>query len=277
MAEIVGAVGVPHTPSFPQLVAREGPTSETAVLFGQVAAELEAMRPEAIVVFSSDHLNTFFLENLPLFSVGVADRTEGPNDDTPGLPNYVVPVAEGLAGHLRARGIAQGFDLAVTQDFTVDHSILVPLHFLVPHMRIPIVPVFIAGIAPPLPTARRCFALGGLVRDAVASWPEPARVAILASGSLCYDVGGSRAPGLAFSGCPDPEWAATVARRIERGETRVLLEEATDERIRGSGNVSGELLNWIALLGAIGDRRPSLAVPQPDQGHAYVAWRTEAA
>jgi protocatechuate 4,5-dioxygenase beta chain len=275
VAQLVGAVGVPHTPSFPQQVEREGPTSETAVLFGRVAAELEAMRPDAILVFDSDHMNTFFFDNLPLFSVGVADQTEGPNDDTPSLPRTVVPVAAELAAHVRAHGIADGFDLAVTQEFSVDHSVLVPLHFLTPGMGIPIVPIFIAGIAPPLPTARRCFALGRMAREAIASWPEPTRVVVLASGSLCYDVGGSRSPRLEFSGCPDPEWAKTIARRLERGEARELLEEATDERIRRSGNVSGELLNWIALLGAIGDRRASLSIPQPEQGHAFAAWRLD--
>ena len=148
-----------------------------------------------------------------------------------------------------------------------------PLHFLTPALDVPIVPVFIAGIAPPLPTARRCFALGELVRDAVASWREPARVVVLASGSLCYDVGGSKAPGDELSGCPDPAWAARIARRLERGETRDLLAEATDERIRASGNVSGELLNWIALLGAFGERTPSLVQAQPAEGDAFVAWR----
>ncbi|TMF63321.1 MAG: extradiol ring-cleavage dioxygenase [Chloroflexi bacterium] len=273
MAELVGGVGVPHDPGFPELVAREGPRSDVATRFGEIAAELEAMRPDALVVFTADHMNTFFLDNLPLFSVGVADRTTGPNDGTPALPRYDVPVAEGLAAHVRDRGIAAGFDLALTQEFAVDHSVLVPLHFLTPAMGIPIVPLFIAGIAPPLPTARRCFALGELVRDAVASWREPARVAVLASGSLCLDVGGSKAPGTKLSGCPDPAWAAQIARRLERGETRELLAEATDERIRASGNVSGELLNWIALLGAIGERKPSLATAVPAEGQAFVAWR----
>ena len=111
------------------------------------------------------------------------------------------------------------------------------------------------------------------MRDAVASWREPARVAVLASGSLCLDVGGSKAPGTKLSGCPDPAWAAQIARRLERGETRELLAEATDERIRASGNVSGELLNWIALLGAIGERKPSLATAVPAEGQAFVAWR----
>ncbi len=191
------------------------------------------------------------------------------------MPGYELAVAEGLAAHLRAHGIARSFDLASTQEFEVDHSVLVPLHFLTPAMRVPIVPVFIAGLAPPLPTAARCFALGQMSREAIASWRESARVAVLASGSLCYDVGGSRAPGVELSGCPDPGWAAAIARHIERGEARELTTQGTHERVRSSGNVSGELLNWIALLGAVGDRWPAFVASQPEAGHAFAAWPVE--
>ncbi|MCA1646337.1 MAG: hypothetical protein LC797_13065 [Chloroflexi bacterium] len=65
MAEIVAGFGVPHTPMFPALVAREGPRCETAQLYRTVAQHLEAVRPDAMVIFDSDHLNTFFLSNYP--------------------------------------------------------------------------------------------------------------------------------------------------------------------------------------------------------------------
>ena len=39
-----------------------------------------------------------------------------------------------------------------------------------------------------------------------------------------------------------------------------------------AGNVGGELLDWIAMLGAVGERRPKFVMPQMEQGHAYAAW-----
>ncbi len=36
-----------------------------------------------------------------------------------------------------------------------------------------------------------------------------------------------------------------------------------------AGNIGGELLNWIAMLGVIGDRKPRFIKPQLAQGHAY--------
>lgn len=273
MAEIVAGFGVPHTPFFPQLVEREGPQCETARLFRAVAEHLDAVKPDVLVIFDSDHLNTFFLDNLPIYCVGAADQTEGPNDGTPSLPHYVVPVNESLAHHVRARGIADGFDLALSQEFQLDHSVLVPLHFLTPAMHIPIVPVFIGGIVPPLPLTRRCFQLGQAVRRAIEAWPGPARVAMLASGSFSLEVTGPNAPGNQLSGAPDPAWSDTVLRCLSRGATNDLLEQATAERILAAGNVAGELLNWIALLGVIGERRPRFLEPQPSHGHAYGVWR----
>lgn len=273
MAEIVAGIGVPHTPGFPQLVAKEGPQCQTAQLFKAVAEHLDAVKPDVLVVFDSDHLNTFFFNNLPVFCIGVTDRTEGPSDNPPAMPHYVVPVSEPLADHVRTKGVGDGFDLAMTQEFQVDHSVLVPLHFLTPAMQLPIVPIFINGIVPPLPLTKRCFALGQAVRRAIETWRGPERVAVLASGSFSLEVAGPNAPGNQFAGPPDPGWADTVLNCLSRTATNELLEQATQERMLKAGNVAGELLNWVALLGVIGDRRPKFLEPQREHGHAYGVWR----
>jgi len=273
LAEIVAAFGLPHTPSLPALVAREGPNCESAQLFAQVQRDLEAVQPDALVIFDSDHLNTFFLDNLPLLSVGVAPSTAGPNDGTPALPRYEVPVDEHLAQHVRRYGIEHGFDLAVTQEFEVDHSVLVPLHFVTPRMQVPIVPVFIAGIVPPIPQARRCFALGQTVCEAVAKLPEIKRVAVMASGSISLDIGSPLAPPGQIAGASDIAWLREVLGYLERGAVEDLLNAATTDRMARAGNIGGELLNWIALLGSIGSRRPSFLEAQAGHGDAYAVWR----
>ncbi len=267
MAEIVAGIGVPHTPMFPEQVERDGPECETALLYRAVAEQLEAVQPDVLIVFDSDHLNTFFYNNLPTFCVGVAPQTEGPNDSNARIPHYVVPVAEGLARELHGSGARHEFDLAQSQEFEVDHSILVPLHFLTPRMQIPIVPVFINGVAPPLPLARRCLALGEMVRDAVHVWRGAERVALLASGSFSLEVSGPR------MGITDYDWMDTVLAHLRRASTSRLCQEATEERMVAAGNVSGELLNWIAMLGAVGKRRPAFLEPQMSHGHAYGVWR----
>lgn len=275
MAELVCAIGVPHTPSFPALVAREGPDCETALLFRAVREQLQATQPDVVLIFDSDHLNTFFFDNLPTFAVGAASKIEGPNDDNAtGLRGAVVPSREDFGLHVHKSGIAAGFDLSLTQRFTVDHSIMVPLHFITPAFDVPVVPLFINGIAPPLPAAKRCFALGELVRTTIASWPQDVRVAVIASGSFSLEVAGPKMrPGNIRNGVPDPGWVTRVVSLLADAKIEMLLEEATTDQLRRAGNVAGEILNWIALLGVLGKRKPAFVEPQLDHGHAYAAWR----
>jgi hypothetical protein len=273
VAEIVGALGVPHTPIFPFFVKRDGPQSETAQLFAALTKELTALQPDLIVMFDTDHLNTFFLDNLPVFAVGVTDKFTGPNDEPREVPIYSIKSIADFGAHVRRLGIAAGFDLAMVQEFTVDHSIVVPLHFMTPQMQIPVVPIFINGHVPPLPTAQRCFELGRVVKRAIESWPQPLRVVTMGSGSFSLDVWGPRiAPGRS-DGVPDPDWAKRVCHLLEQMQVTTLIEESTEAKMLNAGNVGGEILNWIAMLGTIGERKPVFVKPQMQNGHAYAAWR----
>jgi gallate dioxygenase len=273
MANIVAGFGVPHTPVFPFFVKRDGPDCETAKLFAAQKEQLAAVRPDLIVMFDTDHLNTFFLDNLPIFSVGVDKAFNGPNDEPRDMPVYKIPSSAGLAAHIRAVSIGAGFDTALTQHFSVDHSIAVPLHFLTPEMNVPVIPFFISGHVPPLPSAQRCFALGQAVGRAIASWPEPLRVVVMGSGSFSLEVAGPRmAPGRT-DGVPDPDWAWRIIKFLEEQQIDKLISESTEHQMLKAGNVGGELLNWIAMLGAIGQHKPSYIAPQMQNGHAYGVWR----
>ena len=273
MAQIVAGFGVPHTPVFPFFVKREGPDCETAKLFAAQKEQLAAARPDVIVMFDTDHLNTFFLDNLPIFAVGVDKAFTGPNDEPREMPIYTIPSAVDLAAHIRKAVVEDGFDAALTQHFSVDHSVAVPLHFLTPDMSIPVIPFFISGHLPPLPPARRCYALGQAVARAIAAWPAALRVVIMGSGSFSLEVAGPRmAPGRT-DGVPDPDWALRVIKYLEQQQIEKLISEATPYQLLKAGNVGGELLNWIAMLGAIGDRKPNYVAPQMQNGHAYGVWR----
>jgi hypothetical protein len=108
-----------------------------------------------------------------------------------------------------------------------------------------------------------------MVRQVVEAWPARQRVAVLASGSFSLEVSGPRV------GITDGDWMRTILRHLGRAETRALLEQATTERMLAAGNVSGELLNWIAMLGAMGGQLPVCFVePQQERGHAFAVWRS---
>lgn len=273
MAEIVAAFGMPHNPGAPALVAREGPQCETARFYAEMASHIEAVAPDVLLIFTDDHFNTFFLDNFPTFAIGIADATAGPNDQTP-MPHYKVAVPGALAAHIRESAIERGFDIALVEDFDVDHAVMVPLHFLTPGMRIPVLPVFINCLAPPLPQARRCFALGEAVRAAVESWPQKQRVAVIGSGSFSLEIGGPKIPIGDRAACtPDPQWSQHVQDLLAQVRIDDLIAESTAARMLRAGNIGGELLNWIAMLGVVGARKPVTMLPQNDHGQAFVAWR----
>jgi gallate dioxygenase len=273
MAKIVGAIGLPHNPNFPALVKREGASFDTAQSYRQAAAELEALRPDVVLIFTTDHLNTFFFENLPVLALGVGDEFSGPNDEVPTVSSLVVPSNAALARHIHAEAVTEGFDLALAQEFEVDHSVIVPLYFVTPSLQTPVIPIFISAHNPPRPPAQRCFELGQAIRRAVESWREPLRVVTIGSGSFSFDVHGHLSPPGRLVGVPDPGWVEQVRGHLERNAFSDLIAEATPTRFGRAGNVSGELLNWIAMLGTLGDHRLAWIHPELQFGNCYAAWR----
>ena len=160
----------------------------------------------------------------------------------------------------------------MSQEFDFDHTVIAPLHFLVPEGSIPVVPVFVNALIPPLPSASRCFAFGRAIGAAVRAAPQPARVAAIASGSFSLEIGGPRISETSHTGVPAPEWVDRVMALLGDGAVDELVGEATDERLAHAGNAGGELLEWIVMLGMIEARPPAFLDAQPAFGHAYAAW-----
>jgi catalytic LigB subunit of aromatic ring-opening dioxygenase len=125
---------------------------------------------------------------------------------------------------------------------TLGHAFTFPRYRLGLSPETPITPIFINTYFPPnVPSARRCHALGRVVRDAVASWTSDARVAIIASGGLSHFV-------------VDEELDHHFLSALERSDANAL-GALKREQLR-SGN--SELLNWIAAAGALEGRQFTL-------------------
>jgi aromatic ring-opening dioxygenase catalytic subunit (LigB family) len=273
MAEIVGGVGVPHTPHFPGIVDRDEPLApELRRLYGAAARHLRELAPDFLVFFTCDHYNIFFVESVPIFSIGVAPSARGPSDYRE-LKAYTVPIASDLARHIQAEAVRSGFDVGMSQEFEFDHPVTVPLHFLTPQMDVPIVPVFVNGLIPPLPPAARCYALGARIRETLTGMPGSARVATVASGSFSLEIGGPRLSATSHTGIPDPGWADRVVELMRAGDVGTLVAEASEERLTHAGNAAGELLTWIAMLGLVGCGPAAFLEAQPEFGHAFGCWR----
>jgi hypothetical protein len=126
---------------------------------------------------------------------------------------------------------------------------------------------------PPLPSARRCFELGRTVRRAIETWPQPLRFVVMGSGSFSLEVWGPRIDPGKTDGVPDPAWVTRILGLLGDAKIEELLDSATEDQLLRAGNVGGELLNWIAMLGTFDARRPTYLQPQMQNGHAYGVWR----
>jgi hypothetical protein len=69
------------------------------------------------------------------------------------------------------------------------------------------------------------------------------------------------------------EWVQTVSDLLTRGDYRTLARRATPQRMAAAGNVSGELLNWITMTGALSDVRPLFV--ETDGGSGYAVWKLD--
>ncbi|MDN8613069.1 class III extradiol dioxygenase family protein [Variovorax ginsengisoli] len=251
MANLVGAITTSHVPAIGRAIARnlqqEPYWRPFFDAFAPVHRWLAETRPEVLVVFYNDHGLNFFLDKMPTFAVGAAPVYSGA-DEGWGLP--VMASFEGeqaLSWQLIDALVQDEFDITSCQEMQVDHAFTLPMALLWPDQAWPVkvVPVCINTVQFPLPSARRCYALGESVGRAIRNWDSDARVAVMGTGGLSHQLDGQRAGfinkdfDLRFmdSLVDDPKWAT-------RFSTHELVEKA--------GTQGVELLMWLATRGALG-------------------------
>jgi aromatic ring-opening dioxygenase catalytic subunit (LigB family) len=260
MGQIVAAGATVHAPQF----FTYPPTED----FKQLDASIAAMRqlghqmfdetsPDAVIVIGSDHLETFFLSAVPTFALIGGERVKaafaGRNYDMP-----CHPMSEGLLEHL----VSSGFDMVYSQDAVLGHAFAAPFEWVMERREIPIVAMFVNTYLPPLPTARRCAALGEAIAAYLAKRPE--RVAIVASGGLSHYPGTWKYPQPAYD---FDRWAIA---QMERGNTEAILG-LSNRQIDEVGNT--EILSWAVMMGAIGAQRGELLTYQPTWHHGHAVMR----
>src|SRR5580704_13077024 len=260
MGKIVAAVATVHAP---QLFVRP-PTEIPEQLDADIAAmrvlakDIEEAKPDLIIVIGSDHLETFFLSSVPTFAV-VAGETSHAHFAN---KNWDLPVHLPFAEYMLEKLVQPGFDMTYSQDAVLGHSFAAVYEWVIEGRKIPVVPIFVNTYLPPLPTPRRCEALGKAIAEVIAKRPE--RVAIVASGGVSHFPGTWKYPTPAFD---FDYWAIN---KIERGDYGALLD-LTVEQLDEVGNT--EMLPWFVLFGAIGKQPGQLITYQPTWHHGHAVMR----
>jgi protocatechuate 4,5-dioxygenase beta chain len=248
---LVGAVNTSHVPAIGRAIARNLQSDPYWKPwfdgFPPAHRWLERVKPDVAVVVYNDHGLNFFLDKMPTFAVGAAPEYHNADEGwgIPTLPPFAGEVD--LSWHLIERLIGEDFDLTTCQEMLVDHAFTLPLALLWPGSGgwpVTTVPVCINTVQYPLPSARRCWALGQAIGRAIAAWPSDKRVVVIGTGGLSHQLDGERA-GFINKGfdlrfmaslVEDPTWAT-------RYSNLELVEMAGTQGI--------EVLMWLASRGAL--------------------------
>ncbi|EOM78553.1 3-carboxyethylcatechol 2,3-dioxygenase [Rhodococcus rhodnii] len=175
-------VGLSHSP----LIGKNDPDADTLARIEAAVAGARAFvaefDPELVVLYAPDHYNGFFYKEMPPFCLATEATAVGDFGSQAGPLSVDTEAAKALAKGVLDRGV----DLTVSARMTVDHGFVQPLEVLFDGIdRVPVVPVFVNGVATPLCPVSRIRALGTAVGEAAAELDK--RVLFLASGGLSHD------------------------------------------------------------------------------------------
>jgi 2,3-dihydroxyphenylpropionate 1,2-dioxygenase len=211
---------------------------------------LRGRRPDALIVVADDHLNAFSFNAVPALCVRIGRHVDRMVQEEPeafdkvldGMPERYA-LHEELANRILEEGLAASFDLALSWEAPIDHAFLSPVMTMFGSQPVtPLVPIWVNCFVAPQPTAARCFAFGQHIAGVVAR--SPWNVGIIATGGL------SHFPELLLPrvGESDVVFDQKLLHWLRTGEHDPLRSLTTSELHKAGEH---ELLNWMALIGAV--------------------------
>ncbi len=210
--------------------------------------------PDVIVLVYNDHATAFSLDFIPTFAIGtaasfpVADEGWGPRPvpDVAGHPE--------LASHIAQEVILQDFDLTIVNRLAVDHGLTVPLSLMFGqpdagpngNWPCPVIPIAVNVVQYPVPSGRRCLALGRAIRRAIDSYPEDLAVQVWGTGGMSHQLQGPRA-GLINSEFDNAFLDGLIA------DPEGIADIPHIDYIREAGSEGIELVMWLIARGTMSD------------------------
>ncbi|HEV8345306.1 MAG TPA: hypothetical protein VGQ16_01965 [Vicinamibacterales bacterium] len=246
MGEIVAAVGTCHTPYMFTRPPDENPQQLDAAgaAMQELGKVLDETKPDVIVFFGSDHVETFSVTCIPSFAIIAGNRAIAKFAGRA----FDLPVHREMAEDLLNKLVVEKqFDVAYSEDAELGHAFAVPFEYVIGKRDIPIIPFFTNVYVPPLPTPKRCAALGRAIAEIIKGRKE--RVAVIASGGM------SHYPGTTKYLSPEFDFDRWLVAQFEAGHTDALLN-MTGTQLDEVGNT--EMLTWAMMFGAIGPQEGEL-------------------
>jgi protocatechuate 4,5-dioxygenase beta chain len=206
-------------------------------------------RPDVIFLVYNDHATAFSLDLIPTFAIGTAAEFN-PADE--GWGPRPVPKVIGhpkLAAHIAQSVIQDEFDLTIVNKMDVDHGLTVPLSLMCGEPQAwpcPVIPFAVNVVQYPVPSGKRCFALGQAIRRAVESYDDDLNVQIWGTGGMSHQLQGPRA------GLINKEWDNAFLDRLI-ADPKGLSTMPHIDYVREAGSEGIELVMWLIARGAMSD------------------------
>jgi aromatic ring-opening dioxygenase catalytic subunit (LigB family) len=260
MGEIVAAVGTCHTPYLFTNPPDEDPEQlkQAARAMRELGTVLDDTKPDVIVFLGSDHVETFSPTCIPTFCIIAGSRAIARFAGR----EIILPVHREMAEDLLSELVTRNFDMAYSEDAELGHAFAIPFDLVIGKRDIPVIPFFTNVYVPPLPSPRRCAALGQALAEIIKGRKE--RVAIITSGGM------SHFPGTSKYLHPEFDFDRWLISQLEVGNTDALLD-MTNPQLDEVGNT--EMLNWAIMLGALGQRSGELIDYIPTWHHGLAMMR----
>jgi protocatechuate 4,5-dioxygenase beta chain len=258
MARITAGIATSHIPAVGAAIDN-GKTAEpywAPVFAGYDWAkrfEIEE-KPDVVILVYNDHASAFDMRVIPTFAIGCADEFAIADEGWGPRP---VPGVEGhpdLAWHIAQSCILDEFDLTIINQMDVDHGLTVPLSLMfgqVAAWPCRVIPVAVNVVTYPPPSGNRCFALGEAIARAVASFEEDLNVQVWGTGGMSHQLQGPRA------GLINQPWDTAFLDRLT-ANPQALRHMPHIDYLREAGSEGIELVMWLIMRGALGDRAEEL-------------------
>ena len=248
MAKIIAGIGCSHAPSiahaYDHRLVEEPPWKPLFTAFKQTSQWLLRQKPDVLIVLYNDHVDQYFFDAWPTFTIGVAAEYQIADEGWGPRTFPIVPSHQKFAQHLAIQIVENGFDLTVSQRMVLDHGFLSPMPLLDPEWAVPIIPMTINVVQPPLPTPKRCWELGEALGKAILGFPEDLRAVVIGTGGLSHQLTGPN------FGTVYPEWDRKFLQLLEEAP-RELASYRMEDFARLGGDHSIEIVQWLAMRAAL--------------------------
>jgi protocatechuate 4,5-dioxygenase beta chain len=207
-------------------------------------------KPDVVILVYNDHATAFDMNLIPTFAIGCADEFKPADEGWGPRPVPTVKNDADFAWHIAQSCILDEFDMTIVNKMDVDHGLTVPLSMMFgqpSEWPCKVIPLAVNVVTYPPPSGNRCWNLGEAIARAVESYPADLNVQIWGTGGMSHQLQGPRA------GLINQEWDQRFLSDLTADPQR-LRQIPHIEYLRETGSEGIEMVMWLVMRGALGDR-----------------------